>query len=380
MIEFTSGDRYLFNEGTHKQLYKKFGSFVVRDNEEVLGTYFCVYAPHASKVCVVGDFNHWNGTHHEMRRDDGIWSLFIPGIGEGSIYKYEIVTAFGQTILKADPYAFYAEQRPNTASIVYDIEGFEWTDAEWAKKRQFSNIFEEPLNIYELHLGSWRRNKELVESETFHSYTEIMDELIEYVLEHSYTHIELMPLYEHPFDGSWGYQATGYYAASSRYGEPKDLMMLINRCHEAGIGVIMDWVPGHFCRDAHGLFKFDGEAVYEYPYEDIAVSEWGTGNFDLGKGTVRSFLISNALFWMKYYHVDGFRVDAVANMIYWDGNKSRGVNHGAVEFIQKLNEAVFLEDDKILMIAEDSTSYPLVTAPVSVGGLGFSYKWNMGWI
>ena len=380
MIEFTSGDRYLFNEGTHKQLYKKFGSFVVRDNEEVLGTYFCVYAPHASKVCVVGDFNHWNGTHHEMRRDDGIWSLFIPGIGEGSIYKYEIVTAFGQTILKADPYAFYAEQRPNTASIVYDIEGFEWTDAEWAKKRQFSNIFEEPLNIYELHLGSWRRNKELVESETFHSYTEIMDELIEYVLEHSYTHIELMPLYEHPFDGSWGYQATGYYAASSRYGEPKDLMMLINRCHEAGIGVIMDWVPGHFCRDAHGLFKFDGEAVYEYPYEDVAVSEWGTGNFDLGKGTVRSFLISNALFWMKYYHVDGFRVDAVANMIYWDGNKSRGVTHGAVEFIQKLNEAVFLEDDKILMIAEDSTSYPLVTAPVSVGGLGFSYKWNMGWM
>ena len=213
------------------------------------------------------------------------------------------------------------------------------------------------LRSHELHLGSWRRNKELVESETFHSYTEIMDELIEYVLEHSYTHIELMPLYEHPFDGSWGYQATGYYAASSRYGEPKDLMMLINRCHEAGIGVIMDWVPGHFCRDAHGLFKFDGEAVYEYPYEDVAVSEWGTGNFDLGKGTVRSFLISNALFWMKYYHVDGFRVDAVANMIYWDGNKSRGVNHGAVEFIQKLNEAVFLEDDKILQLVLPVRTY-----------------------
>lgn len=380
MMEFTSGDRYLFNEGTHKQLYKKFGAQVVRKGKKIVGTSFCVYAPHASKVRVVGDFNNWDGAQHEMQNEAGVWSLYIKGIGEGEAYKYEIVTSRGEKILKADPYAFYAEQRPNTASIIYDIEGFKWNDESWVKDRQSSNIFEKPLNIYELHLGSWKRHEELVESETFHSYAEIMDELIDYVLDHSYTHIELMPLYEHPFDGSWGYQATGYYAASSRYGEPKDLMMLINRCHEAGIGVIMDWVPGHFCRDAHGLFNFDGEAVYEYPYADVAVSEWGTGNFDLGKGTVRSFLISNAIFWMKYYHVDGFRVDAVANMIYWDGNKSRGVNEGAVEFIKKLNEAVFLEDDKMLMIAEDSTSYPLVTAPVSVGGLGFSYKWNMGWM
>ena len=380
MYEFSMDDRYLFNEGTHKQLYKKFGSHIVRKQSEAIGTQFTVYAPHAMSISVVGNFNEWTGKGYEMVGENGIWSLFIPNLSQGEAYKYEIKTSAGEIILKADPYAFYAEQRPNTASIIYDIEGFEWTDENWIKKRQSSNIFEQPLNIYELHLGSWKRNEELIEAESFHTYEEIMDELIDYVLEHSYTHIELMPLYEHPFDGSWGYQATGYYAASSRYGEPKDLMKLINRCHEAGIGVLMDWVPGHFCRDAHGLFKFDGQAVYEYPYEDIAVTEWGTANFDLGSGTVRSFLISNAIFWMNYYHIDGFRVDAVANMIYWDGNKDRGVNQGAIDFIKKMNEAIFTENDKILMIAEDSTSYPLVTAPVSVGGLGFSYKWNMGWM
>lgn len=380
MYEFSMDDRYLFNEGTHKQLYKKFGSHIVHKQSEAIGTQFTVYAPHAMSISVVGNFNEWTGKGYEMVGENGIWSLFIPNLSQGEAYKYEIKTSAGEIILKADPYAFYAEQRPNTASIIYDIEGFEWTDEDWIKKRQSSNIFEQPLNIYELHLGSWKRNEELIEAESFHTYEEIMDELIDYVLEHSYTHIELMPLYEHPFDGSWGYQATGYYAASSRYGEPKDLMKLINRCHEAGIGVLMDWVPGHFCRDAHGLFKFDGQAVYEYPYEDIAVTEWGTANFDLGSGTVRSFLISNAIFWMNYYHIDGFRVDAVANMIYWDGNKDRGVNQGAIDFIKKMNEAIFTENDKILMIAEDSTSYPLVTAPVSVGGLGFSYKWNMGWM
>lgn len=378
--EFTDIDRYLFGEGTHKQLYKKFGSHVIKNENEILGTYFCVYAPHAKSVSVVGDFNSWQGAYHEMINDHGIWSLYIPKLKSGETYKYEITTSWGDKILKADPYAFYAEQRPNTASIIYDMEGFEWTDENWVEQRKKSNIFEQPLNIYELHLGSWRRNEELVESEIFHSYAEIADDLINYVLEHSYTHIELMPLYEHPFDGSWGYQATGYYAASSRYGEPKDLMMFINRCHEAGIGVIMDWVPGHFCKDAHGLFQFDGEPVYEYPFPDAAISEWGTANFDLAKGEVRSFLISNALFWMKYYHVDGFRVDAVANMIYWGGNKSRGENQGAIEFLKRLNTELFAEDDKLLMIAEDSTSYPLVTAPVSVGGLGFSYKWNMGWM
>ena len=380
MYEFSMDDRYLFNEGTHKQLYKKFGAHIVRKQSAVIGTQFTVYAPHAISVSVVGNFNEWTGEGYEMLGEDGIWSLFIPNLSQGETYKYEIKTSAGEIILKADPYAFYAEQRPNTASIIYDIEGFEWTDENWIEKRRSSNIFEQPLNIYELHLGSWKRNEELVEVQSFHTYEEIMDELIDYVLEHSYTHIELMPLYEHPFDGSWGYQATGYYAASSRYGEPKDLMKLINRCHEAGIGVLMDWVPGHFCRDAHGLFKFDGQAVYEYPYEDIAVTEWGTANFDLGNGTVRSFLISNAIFWMNYYHIDGFRVDAVANMIYWDGNKDRGVNQGAIDFIKKMNEAIFMENEKILMIAEDSTSYPLVTAPVSVGGLGFSYKWNMGWM
>ena len=243
--EFTEIDRYLFSEGTHRQLYKKFGAHVIQNESGVLGTYFCVYAPHAQAVSVVGDFNEWNGQYHEMIGENGIWSLYVPKLNTLETYKYEITTASGTKILKADPYAFYAEQRPNTASVIYDIEGFKWTDDAWIEKRKQSNIFEQPLNIYELHLGSWRRHERLVEPESFHSYAEIMDDLINYVLEHSYTHIELMPMYEHPFDGSWGYQATGYYAASS-YGEPKDLMMLINKCHGAGIGVIMDWVPGHF--------------------------------------------------------------------------------------------------------------------------------------
>lgn len=332
-------------------------------------------------VRVVGNFNSWCGTEHVMTCNHGIWSLSIEGISQYETYKYEILTSQGETILKADPYAFFAEQRPNTASMVYDINGYNWNDQNWLEAKANSNIFEQPLNIYEMHLGSWRRPDILVANETFRSYKELTEEIISYLVEHSYTHVELMPLYEHPFDGSWGYQATGYFAVSSRYGEPKDLMHFIDACHLAGIGVIMDWVPGHFCKDAHGLYKFDGEALYEYPFSDAAENpEWGTANFDLARGETRSFLISNAIFWMEYFHVDGFRVDAVANMIYWGGNSNRGVNHGAIEFLQKLNESVFLQDEKLLMIAEDSTSYPLVTAPVSVGGLGFSYKWNMGWM
>ena len=368
-------DRALFYEGKHYNLYKEFGAHIKR-----LGTQFSVYAPHAKSVKVVGDFNKWDGVKHQMRSDNGIWTLSIPRLKQGEIYKYEIETEDGKVILKSDPFGYYAEHRPNTASITYHLEGFKWTDSKWIEKRKKSNVYEMPLNIYEMHLGSWKREEELIEAELFSTYKEIGDKVIEYVLAHNYTHIELMPLYEHPFDGSWGYQATGYFAASSRYGEPKDLMKFINQCHAAGIGVIMDWVPGHFCRDAHGLYKFDGSSVYEYSYEDIAVSEWGTANFDLGRGEVQSFLISNALFWMEYFHIDGFRVDAVANMIYWDGNKSRGINENAIKFLKHLNEAISQTGANVLMIAEDSTNYPMVTAPTSMGGLGFTYKWNMGWM
>jgi len=368
-------DRWLFKEGKHQTLYEKLGAHVIPE-----GTYFNVYAPNAKSVNVVGDFNNWQGHQHKMEADEGIWTLFIPKLKTSELYKYEIETQAGEIILKADPYGYYAELRPNTASITYELKAFKWTDQQWIKKRQQENIYEQPLNIYELHLGSWKRSEELIEQESFFSYPDIVDSLIDYVVSHSYTHIELMPLYEHPFDGSWGYQATGYYAVSSRYGTPEDFMMFINRCHEAGIGVIMDWVPGHFCRDAHGLYQFDGGPVYEYPFEEIAVSEWGTGNFDLGRGEVQSFLISNALFWMKYYHIDGFRVDAVSNIIYWGGVQERGVNKPAVEFLKHLNQAIFEADESILTIAEDSTHYPLVTAPVSLGGLGFTYKWNMGWM
>ena len=389
--EFTDIDRYLFGEGTHKQLYKKFGSHVIKNENEILGTYFCVYAPHAKSVSVVGDFNSWQGAYHEMINDHGIWSLYIPKLKSGETYKYEITTSWGDKILKADPYAFYAEQRPNTASIIYDMEGFEWTDENWVEQRKKSNIFEQPLNIYELHLGSWRRNEELVESEIFHSYAEIADDLINYVLEHSYTHIELMPLYEHPFDGSWGYQATGYYAASSRYGEPKDLMMFINRCHEAGIGVIMDWVPGHFCKDEHGLYKFDGTATYEYTEEWKAENKgWGTANFDLGRPEVRSFLISNAFYWIEEFHFDGLRVDAVANMLYLSYGREEGEwkpnadgsadNRDSIEFLKCLNKNILKSYPNIIMAAEESTAWPKVSHPVKDGGLGFNFKWNMGWM
>lgn len=379
-FKFTEMDHYFFKEGTHFKLYEKLGAKVIREGRHVLGTYFGLYAPNAKAVTIVGDFNNWQPTGYEMASDHGIWTLFVPKLEPGQTYKYEITTAWGEKLLKADPYGYFSELRPNTASVVYELDGFEWGDAAWLQKRRQSPVFEQPLNIYELHLGSWKRTEAHQEAETFYQYSEIGDEIIQYVLDHSYTHIELMPLVEHPFDLSWGYQATGYFAASSRYGEPKDLMDFINKCHQVGIGVLMDWVPGHFCKDAHGLFKFDGSAVYEYPFEEVSVSEWGTANFDLGRNEVHSFLISNAMFWMKNYHIDGFRVDAVANMIYWDGNKERGVNQNAVNFIKKLNQAVFGVDDSFLMIAEDSTSFPMVTAPVDMGGLGFSYKWNMGWM
>lgn len=374
----TDYEVHLFHEGNLYESYKVFGAHPQTQNG-IDGTRFTVWAPHAIEVRVVGIFNKWNGSKHQMTKlnHEGIWSLFIPGLLENEIYKYEIFSASGASFLKADPYAFYSEVRPHTASVIYNIEGYDWQDQKWFKNKLKKSVYEEPLAIYEVHLGSWRKKDE----ETFYSYRELAEELIPYVLEHHFTHVEIMPLIEHPYDRSWGYQGTGYYSATSRYGKPHDLMYFIDQCHQNGLGVILDWVPGHYGKDAHGLYKFDGQPTYEY--EDVYVREnevWGTANFDLGKPEVKSFLISNALFWMKYYHIDGFRVDAVANMLYWNAGGTVQKNEYAVSFLRKLNEVVFEADPSMLMMAEDSTDWPLVTGPTYLGGLGFNYKWNMGWM
>lgn len=374
----TDFEIHLFHEGSLYKSYELFGAHVIKENG-VTGTRFCVWAPHAREVRLVGSFNDWNGSDHLLVKvsEQGVWTIFVPENLEGHLYKYEIVTRSGQVLLKADPYAFFSELRPHTASIVYSIKGYKWNDKMWQRKKLRKPIYDQPLFIYELHLGSWKKKK----NGSFYTYQELADELIPYVVDHGFTHIELLPLIEHPFDRSWGYQGTGYYSATSRYGTPHDLMAFIDRCHQAGIGVILDWVPGHFCKDAHGLYMFDGEPTYEYAnMQDQENPVWGTANFDLGKPEVRSFLISNALFWMEYFHIDGFRVDAVANMLYWPNSGSLHKNPYAVEFLQKLNEVVFAYDPAVLMIAEDSTDWPRVTAPTYEGGLGFNYKWNMGWM
>lgn len=373
-------DLYLFNEGKLKEAYKLFGSHLVRDKSgNITGTEFRVYAPHAKIVSVVGDFNGWDSRTHVMQKEDnyGIYQLFVPGIGEWEKYKYCIVTSYGATIFKADPYAYFSDNRPETSSKVYDIDGYEWHDQEYLKKRKNKNHFEEKMSIYELHLGSWMTKPD----GSFHKYNELVDLLIPYVLEQGFSHIEIMPIVEHPLDESWGYQGTGYYSATSRYGVPKDLMYLIDKCHESGIGVIMDWVPGHICKDAHGLYLFDGEPLYEY--EDNFIREnvvWGTINLDLGKGIVKSFLISNAFFWIDYFHIDGFRIDAVSNIIYYLGNMHVGTNYGAIEFLKNLSYAIKEKDISLLLFAEDSTTFPNLTTNVLDGGIGFDYKWNMGWM
>ncbi|MBI9008739.1 MAG: 1,4-alpha-glucan branching protein GlgB [Tenericutes bacterium] len=380
MKKMTDLDLYLFNEGKLKEAYKHFGAHLKKDESgKTLGVFFRVYAPHAKIVSIVGEFNAWDSRTHVLEKEDdiGIFSIYIPGVNEWARYKYCIVTSFGQTIFKADPYAFFSDERPETSSKVYDIDGFEWHDSPYTNSRQQKNAYEDKLSIYELHLGSWMTKPD----GSFHKYNELVDLLIPYIQEHGFSHIELMPVVEHPLDESWGYQGTGYYSATSRFGVPKDLMYLIDKCHEANIGVIMDWVPGHICKDAHGLYMFDGEPVYEF--EDINIREnkvWGTVNLDLGKGITKSFLISNAFFWMEYFHVDGFRIDAVSNIIYFLGNSHIGTNHGAVEFLKNLNYAINEHDHSILMFAEDSTTYPNLTSNVLDGGVGFDYKWNMGWM
>ncbi|MDO9535296.1 MAG: 1,4-alpha-glucan branching protein GlgB [Bacillota bacterium] len=381
-------DLYLFHEGSHLFSYRLLGAHIL-DEKGMKGVRFTVWAPHAREVKVVGDFNGWHPHSHPMNRADrsGIWWLFVPEACEGDLYKFVIHTQQGEVLLKADPYAFCAEFRPGTASRICSLEGYNWCDEMWQHRQENNSVFNRPMSIYEIHLGSWKRK----DNGDFYSYRELADELPDYVKSMGFTHVELLPLGEHPHDGSWGYQATGYYAVTSRYGTPADFMHLIDCFHQKGIGVIMDWVPGHFCKDAPGLREFDGTALYEYIDSLRSINtEWDTLNFDLGKPEVQNFLISNAFFWMDKYHIDGLRVDAVANMLYLDYGKKRGrwipnkyggrENLEAVSFLKKMNEDVFKYFPKALMIAEESTQWPLVSAPTYLGGLGFNFKWNMGWM
>lgn len=369
---------HLFHEGSFFQSHRLFGAHVLKKSDNV-STRFCVWAPNARQVRLVGDFNGWNGEGYELVRinKEGVWLLTLDTDLEGCLYKYEIYTKAGEILLKADPFAFYSEMRPNTASIVYSLDDYEWNDANWVQKNEKKNTLAAPMVIYELHLGSWRKK----EDGSFYTYKELAAELIPYVMEHGFTHIELLPLVEHPLDISWGYQGTGYYSVTSRYGSPLEFKFFIDQCHLNGIGVILDWVPGHFCKDAHGLYQFDGTHIYSYPHHhDRENKVWGTANFDLGKREVQSFLISNAIFWIDIYHIDGFRVDAVANMIYWSNSQGKHENPFGIQFLKKLNKAVHDDHSSFFMIGEDSTDFPNVTAPVHYGGLGFDYKWNMGWM
>ncbi|MBM7692996.1 1,4-alpha-glucan branching enzyme [Peribacillus deserti] len=371
-------DLHLFHEGTLYEAYKLFGSHLIQKDGSVI-TRFCVWAPNAAQVRVAGEFNGWKGQGYEMHRinDEGVWEIELEVNLQGQLYKYEIITEEGSQFMKADPFAFYSEKRPGTASMVWDLSGYKWNDSAWLKKKAKQSTLSKPVCIYEMHFGSWKRNKD----GSFLTYTEMGDELIPYLKEHGFTHVELLPMIEHPYDGSWGYQGTGYYSITSRYGTPQEFMRFVDLCHQNDIGVIMDWVPGHFIKDAHGLYYFDGKPLFEYPTEKHRENKvWGTANFDLGRNEVHSFLISNARFWMEYYHIDGFRMDAVANIIYWPGGDYKETNTFAIHFLQKLNTVIEEQDPHFLKIAEDSSDYPQVTAPVSYGGLGFTYKWNMGWM
>lgn len=383
-------DVYLFSEGNHHKIYEKLGSHVCNING-IDGTLFAVWAPCARRVSVVGNFNQWDGRRHQMRNlgCSGVWELFIPGIGTDELYKYEIKTPHNEIYLKADPYAFYSELRPGTASVVYSLDNYKWNDENWVKERDISNNFDKPVSIYELHLGSWARIPE--EDHRFLTYREHADRLVNYVKEMGYTHIELLPIAEYPFDGSWGYQITGYYSVTSRYGTPEDFMYFVDKCHENGIGVLVDWVPAHFPKDGHGLARFDGTALYEhYDQKQGEHPDWGTHIFNFGRHEVRNFLVSNALFYFEKYHIDGLRIDAVASMLYLDYAKKDGEwvpnqwggkeNVEAIDFMRQLNSTVYKYYPGVMMVAEESTSWALVSKPPYVGGLGFSYKWNMGWM
>ncbi|WP_411347126.1 1,4-alpha-glucan branching protein GlgB [Paenibacillus sp. WLX2291] len=381
-----SEDIYLFHEGTNYHAYRQFGSHLSSEDGKS-GVRFTVWAPHAVQVGVAGDWNDWNGEHHLLHKldDTGIWTGFFDDVSEGSVYKYHMTSQHGEAIFKADPYAFHAEVRPATASIVTSLGGYKWQDAAWRRKRR--PLYQRPVNIYEMHFGTWKQKQD----GSLYSYREMAELLIPYLVDMGYTHVELMPLTEHPYDLSWGYQATGYFAPTSRYGTPQDLMYFVDQCHQHNIGVLLDWVPGHFTKDAHGLRQFDGTPLYEYSAPDRAEKHgWGTLSFDFGKPQVRSFLISSALYWLDVYHFDGLRVDAVTSMIRldferegggWRPNQHGGVeNLEAISFLQQLNKTVFHYFPHTLMMAEESSAWPGVTRPVHENGLGFNYKWSMGWM
>ena len=393
MANFTELDRYLFGQGTHYDIYKKMGAHLtVQDGFK--GVCFDLWAPNANRVWVIGSFNGWNETADEMKRLEpetmGIYELFIPGLEEGVLYKYLIETKDGKRLYKADPFASFSELRPGNASCVADIDHFKWTDSKWMNDRAEQDPFERPMAIYEVHPGSWKRHPGR-EDEGFYTYKDLEKYLIPYIKEMGYTHIELMGISEYPFDGSWGYQVTGYYAPTSRYGTPKEFAHFINECHKNKIGVILDWVPAHFPRDAHGLAEFDGTCLYEYA--DTRKGEhpdWGTKIFDYAKTEVKNFLIGSALLWVEHYHIDGLRVDAVASMLYLDYGKQDGQwvanqyggneNLEAIEFFKHINTLITGRNKGAIMIAEESTAWPKVTGDVEDGGLNFTFKWNMGWM
>ncbi len=383
-------DLHLFAEGQHWKIYEKFGAHLLTIGDAA-GVYFAVWAPNAQRVSVLGDFNNWDGRVNPMRKllDAGVWELFLPGIKQGAHYKFEIRTQTNAVLLKSDPFAFFNQHGKATASLVYDLERYTWNDGEWMEARRTKNWPQSPINIYEVHLGSWRRKTE--EGNRQLSYLELAEELLPYVVEMGYTHIELLPVAEHPFEGSWGYQVTNYYAPTSRFGPPDDFRHFVDKCHQAGIGVIMDWVPAHFPKDAHALAEFDGTDLYEHldPRQGEH-QDWGTLIFNYGRNEVRNFLIGNALFWLDRYHIDGLRVDAVASMLYLDYSRKPGQwipnvyggreNLDAIHFLKQFNEVCYERFPGIMTIAEESTDWPGVSRPVYLGGLGFGFKWNMGWM
>jgi 1,4-alpha-glucan branching enzyme len=406
----TDFDIHLFGEGNHHRIYEKLGAHVT-EVEGVTGVYFAVWAPNARNVSVLGDFNYWDGRKHQMRRlSNGIWDLFIPGLQVGTHYKYEIKNYDGHIYEKSDPYGFQQETRPKTASIVTDLDRYTWQDDDWMEKRRQTEPLTQPVSIYEVHLGSWLHESsanpatrpdgthepvvtvaELKPGARFLTYRELAARLIPYVKELGFTHVELLPVAEHPFDGSWGYQVTGYYAVTSRYGTPEDFMYFVDQCHANGIGVIVDWVPGHFPKDGHGLAFFDGTHLYEHADPRKGEhKEWGTLVFNYGRNEVRNFLVANAIFWFEKYHIDGIRVDAVASMLYlnyfrkdgeWVANEYGGHEHiEAADFLRQVNHVLFTYYPGVLSIAEESTAWPMVSWPTYVGGLGFNLKWNMGWM
>ncbi len=404
-------DRHLFAEGNHHHIWRKMGAHLI-EREGVAGTLFCLWAPNARSVGVLSDLNSWDGRHHPMqKREGGIWELFIPGMKEKMLYKYEIRTEAGHCYQKTDPYGFQHEVRPATSSIITKLDNYKWHDKKWISKRNGENPIDQPISVYEMHLGSWMHdaiNNPFIEKDNeqarppvpaaemkpharFLTYTELADKLIPYVKERGFTHIELMPISEHPFDGSWGYQVTGWYAPTSRYGTPDEFRNFVDRCHQEGIGIILDWVPGHFPKDGHGLAFFDGSHLYEHSDSRIGEhKEWGTLIFNYSRNEVRNFLVANLIYWFEQFHIDGIRVDAVASMLYrdylrpegeWLPNESGGrENTEAVRFLQQANHVLFEHFPGALSIAEESTTWPMVTQPTSVGGLGFNLKWNMGWM